>query len=237
MKQIAEASGKNERTNNSSGSGRYTGQISSASLEQMQAEFSLIALYVGIDEPTKMESTVLVEFLKSQFGRMMLSDVSEAVKLALADKLPDLNIDFIRKMSSGWFGKILTAYKKQKTERNRLNDPITPESLSVERISQFTGIDGKERGYYETLEKWYLEHGNTMPPFGWAYGHARKWLKNNGLLVKAEDKAEVERLALDHIRSLPTILQGGRTVKRKLEQIYLDRAVCELHLKRKFTIG
>lgn len=197
-----------------------------------------VAAYIGAPPLGEPEKLVLIDFFKSEFRTVRPDEFLEAVKGVISGRIETArDISRIQRLSSGWWGAILQGYRAYRRNQNRLNDPITPESLSVERISQFTGIDGKERGYYETLEKWYLEHGNTLPPFGWAYGHARKWLKDNGLLVKAEDKAEVERLAIEHMKSLPTILKSGRMVKRKLEQIYLDRAVCELHLKRKFTIG
>lgn len=196
----------------------------------IRKELDLIALYIGAEDLTDIQATAAIDFIKTQFGALELSDLSEAVKMALAGKLKIENIDYTKKLSAVWLGKVLSAYSRYKIEMNRRNPPIKPDHLMIE---SFTG--GDERGYYERLEAWYLEHG--MPDY-WAFGLARRWIKDNGLLVTKEDKDEVERMAIEYLSDQPTVFKrvNGRhkqAVKKELTQDHLDRVVLELHLKRK----
>lgn len=199
----------------------------------IRKELDLIALYIGAEDLTDIQATAAIDFIKTQFGGLVVSDISQAVKMALAGKLNIQNLDYTKKLSAVWLGKVLRAYSDFKTEYNRRNPPIKPDHLKLE---SFTGVDGQERGYYERLEAWYLEHGE-MPEF-WPYSLARKWIKDDGLLVTKEDKNEVERMAIEYLADQPTVFKrvNGRhkqAVKKELEQDHLDRAVLELHLKRK----
>lgn len=201
----------------------------------IRKELDLIALYMGADDLTDIQATAAIDFIKTQFGGLSLADLSKAVKMALAGKLEIQNLDYTKKLSAVWLGKVLQAYSSYKTEYNRRNPPAITEAVKLE---VFTGVDGKERGYYERLDAWYQEH-NEMPS-AWPYSHARKWIKDNGLLVGKDDKEEVEKMALEYVMDLPSVFKrvDCRTKKRQcreLTQDNLDRAVLELHLKRKYN--
>ena len=197
-----------------------------------------IAAYIGMPHLETPQKVILIDFFKSEFKTIRADELLEAVKGAISGRIePPKDISKIQRLSTGWFGSILQGYKKKRQELNARPEPVLPDHKGP-ILSQFTGVDGKERAYFERLEAWYLKHSNTLPPFGWAYGHARKYLHENGkLLVTAKDKDEVNRLALEHLRTLPAIFKGGKSVKRKVEQTHLDRAVMQLHLKRQTTIA
>jgi hypothetical protein len=201
-----------------------------ASNEDYGNELDRMAAYIGMAPLSTTQKLILIDFLKSEFRTIQPSELIDAVKGVMSGRIePTKDVTKIQRMSTGWFGAILNAYKKKRQELNARPEPVR---MDRPQIETFTGIDGKEKGYYEGLKKWYLENGG-LPPYGWAYAHARKYVQDRGeLLVKKEDQNKVNKLASDYVKSLPAIYKAGKVVRRKVEQIHLDRAVMQLHLAR-----
>jgi len=198
-----------------------------------------VAAYISATPLETAQKIVLIDFFKKEFKTVTPLELIEAVRGSYSGRIePTRDIMKIQRLSTGWWGAVLQGYKKKRQELRARPEPVQPDHQSAPILSQFTGIDGKERAYYEGLERWYLENGNKLPPYGWAYSHARKYAQDKGeLLVTHEDEREVKSMAVEYLRTLPTLFQGGKTVKRKVEQSHLDRAVMQVHLKRKFTIS
>jgi len=182
-----------------------------------------VSAYLDAPVLTKVQKVAVIDFLISEFKTVQVDELSTAVKLVLAEKLETTrDIAYITKQSVGWWGTILSAWTKHKREMRKRPDPI---DLTKPQLTQYTGVDGKDREYYEQLVKWYKLNG--MPDYGWAYNKARKYAENNGLLlVKPSDKDAVWEVAREYFRT------KRRERNEKIGQPHLDYAVMFLHLKR-----
>jgi len=184
-------------------------------------------LYAGQEPLTPLESAVVFDFLQTQFGGLQVGDLSEAVKMAMAETLPALDgLKYKRVLSVGWFGAILSAYKKHKIEQNRRNPPIEPSTVSL----QMTNSDeGRDQLFYDELEKMYIKNGNELPET-YAWKKARRHAYNSGILkVFEKDETECKELARGYL-SKPRI--GNIAPLKKVTKNEIDKAMMQLHFDR-----
>jgi hypothetical protein len=191
-----------------------------------------VSAYIDAPVLTKVQKVSVIDFLISEFGSVPVDELGKAVKMVLAEKLEtSKDISYISKQSVGWWGTILSAWVKHRRELRKRPEPV---DFTKPRLEQFTGVQGKDRVYYEKLDEWYQKYGR-MPEYGWPYGFARAHAESEGILnVHKEDKNEVHSLAFDYLKTLPVKIVGGRSEKKRVEQKHLDYAVMTIHFKRKY---
>lgn len=200
--------------------------------ESLADEVDKVAAYLGNEPLTGPEKMVIVDFLNSEFKTIEPTELLEAVKGVIAGRIQTpTDVTRIKKLSTGWWGSVLRGYKSYRSERKARPEAITPDNI-VNRLSQFGGVDGKDREYYETLKRMYFEYGG-MPPYGYAYKQARDYaatLPDFGVTDKdatlIEDRAKAARMSRPKKQGVPYSEQNV------VSQHDRDKQVLRLHFER-----
>jgi|TARA_R100000084_G_scaffold108834_1_gene72747 hypothetical protein len=207
---------------------KHSTKLRDSAASEIANQLDKVSAYIDSPPLTQVQKVSVIDFLISEFGSVPVEELGKAVKMVLAEKLEtSKDVAYISKQSVGWWGTILSAWVKHKRTIKARPEPV---DLSKPRLEQFTGVDGKDRVYYEKLEEWYREHG-CLPEYGWPYNFARRYATDQGILqVTAKDEEEVKAIARTYLRGLPSMART--TQKRVLEQKHLDYAVMAIHFKR-----